>query len=174
MSKKKAVKPEGIPRLLTGQQLAKFFGVSTGFISGRTSSEVLKPVNGKARKGAKALYDVQESAAALMGEKVAQPEADRSIVAREQAERLRIGNMRERGELLDAHLVEEGLKAAMAGLLQDWDALAQRVTTDETIQAAVASECRGAQERFAKVLADLADSFAARAAETAKDGSRMG
>ena len=170
MANKKPVKPETYPRLLSGKAVADFYQVSTGFISGRTSSGVLKPVTGRARKGANVLYDQRDVGRALIAERTAQPDADRTLVAREQAERLRIGNMRERGELLDAHLVEEGLKAAVAGLLQDWDALAQRITNDETIQAAIISECRSAQARFAQVLADVSVRFAARAAETAKDG----
>jgi hypothetical protein len=171
---KKATRPAGHDAPMNRAEFSKRSGLSTGTISNKRDAGLVVCVSGSPKQGAAMKIDPWPSVKNLLAERASQPEADRSSVAREQAERLRIGNMRERGELLDAALVDEALKAAIAGLLQDWDALAQRITTDETIQAAIATECRGAQARFAQALGDLSAGFRSRAAEAAKDGGRMG
>ena len=138
-------------------------GLSTGTISKKREAGVIVAASGCPKQGAAMRIDPWPSVKNLLTERASQPEAERSIVNREQAERLRIANRRERGELLEANLVDEGLKGAVAGLLQDWDALAQRVTSDTKLQDDIARELRAAQQRFSDHLDDMSRDFKRRA-----------
>jgi phage terminase Nu1 subunit (DNA packaging protein) len=156
-----------IAELLNLTQFARLCGVSAATVS--TWCDEGMPCKRTARSGSAVEIDLRKAIRWLLKRRAAKPTAEKTNVAHEQAERLRIQNRRARGELLEVHLVEETLKAAVAGLLQDWDALAQRVTPDEKLQAAIAAECRTAQKRFAEKLAEISNDLDARADAIGKD-----
>jgi phage terminase Nu1 subunit (DNA packaging protein) len=82
--------------------------------------------------------------------------SERTKQAREQAERTQMINLKARGEVLLADDVRQQVLKAVAYLAQDLVSVAQRVTTDETLQAKVEDEIRLARNRFSEHLATLA------------------
>ena len=81
-------------------EFARRSGLSTGTVSKKRDAGIVVCVSGSPKQGAAMKIDAWPSIRNLLAERASQPEAERSGVAREQAERLRISNMRERGELL--------------------------------------------------------------------------
>jgi phage terminase Nu1 subunit (DNA packaging protein) len=150
-----------INRQMNGKEFAALVGVTKTTVTNWADDGM--PCGRTARSGTAIAVDLRRALPWLIKRRVAKEAPARVGVAHEQAERLRIQNKKARGELLDAHLVEEGLKAATAALLQDWDAVAQRCTSDGQLQTIIATELRAAQQRFADALAKIADDFAAQA-----------
>ena len=153
-----------ISRNMNGKELAALVKVTAATVSNWADEGM--PCSRAARSGAAVAIDLRRALPWLITRRALKEGPARVGVAQQQAERLRISNRKARGELVEVTLVEEGLKAAVAGLLQDWDALAQRVTSDERLQTAIAAECREAQRRFSEALTKVAEMFAARAEAT--------
>ncbi len=74
-----------------------------------------------------------------------------------------MANLKERRQLIGADELQNDLLKAISYLAQDLDAVAQRVTTDETIQTKVEDELRIARNRFAEHLKTIAGTQVTRA-----------
>lgn len=92
----------------------------------------------------------------------------RERITKAQAMRLERENRKEDGEVIEADEVRRVFLQAIALFSQDFNALPQRITTDETIQAKAEDEVRKARDRFAEHLVALAADEGA--AETGVDG----
>lgn len=80
----------------------------------------------------------------------------RERIAKAQAMRLERENRKEDGEVIDADEVRRVFLQAIALFSQDFNALPQRITTDEAIQTRAEDEVTKARDRFAGHLLRLA------------------
>jgi phage terminase Nu1 subunit (DNA packaging protein) len=137
-----------IPALVNRAQFAKLVGMSTGAVSAALDAgmPVLKRA---ARSGAEVRIDVARAVRWLIKRRAEKPDSALLRVASERAEHLRIKNARARRELIPVAEVQLAFHGAAAWLVQACEAMPQRVSSDEAVQAAVRNECRVLRDGFA-------------------------
>lgn len=93
----------------------------------------------------------------------------RTRQAQESAERMQMANLKARGEVVLIADVQQKIQRAISFLGQDFDSVAQRVTTDEALQLKIEDELQRARARFADHLESLASGRSAVANGRARD-----
>jgi hypothetical protein len=81
---------------------------------------------------------------------------ERTKQAREQTEKMRRSNLQARGEVVLAEDVATQVQKAIAALGRVLEPVANRATTDVSVQAKIQDELRLARDRFAENLSSLA------------------
>ncbi len=152
MSPKNSPKSE-ISAAMTALQFAKFCGVSASTINAWCADGM--PCERRGKQGSAVRIDVQAAVQWIAGMRAKKPDAARTTVAHEQAERLRIANARARRELIPANEVQLVMHTMAAYMVQACDAMPQRISADESVQAAVRRECTTLRAGFADRLEAL-------------------
>jgi phage terminase Nu1 subunit (DNA packaging protein) len=144
---------------LNAAQFAQLCKLSAGTVSSKIDSGtiVCTPSAKDRRRGAAVQIDVVRSLRNLLAERAAKPEAARVTVAHEQAETLRLKNAVTRGEYVKAAAVRQRNMGACAALVETFNALPQRCTSDPEIQQRIAEAILEARHAFADRLERLAE-----------------
>lgn len=140
--------------VLTATEFAHFCKVSAGLVTAWCDEGM--PCDRKGRMGATVHINLRDAVPWIVQKRSARSTVERDRVAAAQADRLEMANLKERRELIGADELQNDLLKAISFLAQDLDSVAQRVTTDETIQAKVEDELRVARNRFADHLREIA------------------
>lgn len=146
-------KPEA-PKGFSGAEFAQFCKVSAGTVTGWCDEGM--PCERLARMGSKVSINLRDAVPWIVQKKSARSTVERDRVAAAQAHRLEMANLKEEGQLIDAAELKNALLKMISFLAQDLESVAQRITTDETIQAKVNDELRIARNRFADHIGEIA------------------
>jgi hypothetical protein len=153
IEKKQAKSEASVPRHLTASAAAKFFKVSGSTVNAWLTEGMPSVRRGK--QGAVVHLDLVKIAPWVAARRAAKADSARVTVSQEQAEKLRLANARSRREVILASEVQLMFHEATASMVQNCEAMPQRVSADPEVQAKVRDECRNLRSAFADRLEAL-------------------
>jgi phage terminase Nu1 subunit (DNA packaging protein) len=125
VSAKKRLKSENsLQPIVNASGAAKFFGVAVGTVT--TWLEEGLPAERRGKQGAEVQIDLRKAAPWVAKRRTAKPDAARTTVANEQAERLRLANAEKRQELVSVSYMTRVMNETAAEISSRLDALPGR------------------------------------------------